>query len=169
MSWSLVECGFGHWSSYAPHSQRFGADSTLVNWYPTINLILISKCHKCHSLIFQIRSISWVPIIIAQWYPRDLSIPYLASVHHDYEVSRFITVPLTTLSSLDNPEFIGYVCQLMKNAWSTVIESDIRGVQWRHHTYTSRSTVSSDEDEVKISAKMRHTYEGRDVVSLWMS
>ena len=133
------------------------------------NLILISKCHKCHSFIFQIRPISRVPILIAQWYPIDLSIPYLASVHHDHEVSRFITVPLTTLSSLDNPEFIGYVCQLMKNAWSTVIESDIRGVQWRHHTYTSRSTVSSDEDEVKISAKMRHTYEGGDVVSLWMS
>ena len=74
------------------------------------NLILTSKCHKCHSLIFQIRSISWVPILIAQWYPIDLSIPYLASVHHDYEVSRFITVPLTTLSFFDNFGFIGYVC-----------------------------------------------------------
>ena len=70
------------------------------------NLILISKCH---SLIFQIRSISWVPILIAQWYPIDLSILYLASVHHDYEVSRFITVPLTTLSFFDNFGFIGYV------------------------------------------------------------
>ena len=74
------------------------------------NLILISKCHKCHSLIFQIRPISRVPILIAQWYPIDLSIPYLASVHHDYEVSRFITVPLTTLSFFDNFGFIGYVC-----------------------------------------------------------
>ena len=37
------------------------------------------------------------------------------------------------------------------------------------HIYTSRPTVNSDEDEVKISAKMRHTYEGRDVVNLWMS
>ena len=110
MSWLYVECGFGHWSSFAPHSQRLGADSTLVIWYLTWNLIFTSKCHKCHSLIFQIRFILWVPILIAQWYPIDLSIPYLASVHHDYEVSRFITVPLTTLSFSDNFGFIGYVC-----------------------------------------------------------
>ena len=34
-------------------------------------------------------------------------------------------------------------------------------------SYTSRPTVNSDENEVKISAKMRHTYEARDVVNLW--
>ena len=71
------------------------------------NHILISKCH---SVIFQIRSIPWVPILIAQRYPIDLPIPYLASVHHDYEVSRPITVSLATLSFFDNPKFIGYVC-----------------------------------------------------------
>ena len=37
-------------------------------------------------------------------------------------------------------------------------------------SYTSRPTVNSDENEVKISAKMRHTYEARDVVNLfWRS
>ena len=34
-------------------------------------------------------------------------------------------------------------------------------------SYTSRPTVNSDENEVKISAKMRHTYEARDVVNLF--
>ena len=34
-------------------------------------------------------------------------------------------------------------------------------------SYTSRPTVNSDENEVKISAKMRHNYEARDVVNLW--
>ena len=33
-------------------------------------------------------------------------------------------------------------------------------------SYTSRPTVNSDENEVKNSAKMRHTCEARDVVNL---
>ena len=34
-------------------------------------------------------------------------------------------------------------------------------------SYASRPTVNSDENEVKISAKMCHTYAARDVANLW--
>ena len=34
-------------------------------------------------------------------------------------------------------------------------------------SYTSRPTMNSDENEVKISAKMCHTYDARDVANLW--
>ena len=33
--------------------------------------------------------------------------------------------------------------------------------------YASRPTVNSDENEMKVSAKMCHTYDARDVVNLW--
>ena len=34
-------------------------------------------------------------------------------------------------------------------------------------SYTSRPTMNSDENEVKISAKMCHAYDARDVANLW--
>ena len=76
-------------------------------WCGFNEIILISKCH---SLILQIRSIRWVPILTAQRCSLHLPIQYLTSVHHDHEVSRSITVSLATLSFYDNSKSIGYVC-----------------------------------------------------------
>ena len=119
----FVECGLGQRSSHAPHFQRLDVDFN--------EIILISKCH---SLILQIRSIRWVPILTAQRCSIHLPIQYLTSVHHDHEVSRSITVrwPHCPSTTIPSPFQVHWVC--MSTLSKRITWRSRRGRNWSKNT-----------------------------------
>ena len=120
----FVECGLGHRSSHAPHFQRLDVDFN--------EIISISKCD---SIILQIRSIRWVPILTAQRCSIHLPIQYLTSVHHDHEVFQihrsFMSHIVLLRQFQVHSKSIGYVClhwvnELREGVVEVGIDSRIR-------------------------------------------
>ena len=100
-------------------------------WCGFNEIILISKCH---SLILQIRSIRWVPILTAQRCSIYLPIQYLTSVHHDHEVSRSITVrwPHCPSTTIPSPFQVHWVC--MSTLSKRITWRSHRGWNWSKNT-----------------------------------
>ena len=100
-------------------------------WCGFNEIILISKCH---SLILQIRSIRWVPILTAQRCSIHLPIQYLISVHHDHEVSRSITVrwPHCPSTTIPSPFQVHWVC--MSTLSKRITWRSHRGWNWSKNT-----------------------------------
>ena len=100
-------------------------------WCGFNEIILISKCH---SLILQIRSIRWVPILTAQRCSIYLPIQYLTSVHHDHEVSRSITVrwPHCPSTTIPSPFQVHWVC--MSTLSKRITWRSRRGRNWSKNT-----------------------------------
>ena len=100
-------------------------------WCGFNEIILISKCH---SLILQIRSIRWVPILTAQRCSIHLPIQYLISVHHDHEVSRSITVrwPHCPSTTIPSPFQVHWVC--MSTLSKRITWRSRRGWNWSKNT-----------------------------------
>ena len=109
-------------------------------WCGFNEIILISKCH---SLILQIRSIRWVPILTAQRCSIHLPIQYLTSVHHDHEVFQihrsFMSHIVLLRQFQVHSKSIGYVCLHWVNELREgVIEV---GIDLRIHVMSSRDKV----------------------------